>query len=111
MRHDHIEYSGGEVSIVLKRLVSFAAIAGADHSKTFLLQNRGDQTKDRRIIVGHQHPSSCRVVVGAQLCLRNYAASMARPLSPALIESSAASLIAAIILECSAMPLPAMSKA
>ncbi len=110
MRHHYIEHGGDEVRVVLERFVSLAAVTGAHDCKAFLLEHCTHQTQYGWIVVGDQNASLCVVAAAAQLFFCQ-AASTALPASPALMESSAASLIAAIILECSAIPLPAMSNA
>src|SRR6266446_4830492 len=117
MRHHDIENRRRKVGVVLKRFVRFAPVAGTHNRGAFLLQNSRHQTQNRRIVVGNQDASFGDVIGCTHLICRmtlfssGYAASRARPLSPAFSESSAAILIAATMLECSAIPFPAMSKA
>ena len=71
MRHHHVKDRRGKIRIVLKRLVRFLSITRSDHVVTFLLEDRRDQSKNGRIVVGYQDSSFCSVI--AQLDLVRYA--------------------------------------
>ncbi len=69
MRHHDVKDCGGEIRIILKRLVSFLSVPRADHGESFLFQNHTYQPQDGRIVVGYQHAPLRSFVVTTQLKL------------------------------------------